>query len=152
MKGEQCRTYIKLVGEAIRFSFAQHQQGRSVQRSSSLLVKPSAFPSRIANKGETFIKLVGEAIRFSFAQHQQGRNHEGWAVSNVHQALDSTKNVFRLMHSTFWQLSVSSKGPKSISSLFSVRLPLTQIPRANKDLVQTAFRSPLPHSLETVEK
>jgi hypothetical protein len=73
MKGEQCPTFIKLVGVTICFSFAQHQQGRSVQRSSSLLVKPSAFPSRIANKGETFIKLVGEAIRFSFAQHQQGR-------------------------------------------------------------------------------
>jgi hypothetical protein len=99
MKGEQCPTFIKLVGEAIRFSFAQHQQGRrsssllvkpsafpsrntdkgeSVQRSLSLLVKPSAFPSRNTNKGEgeqcpTFIKLVGETIRFSFAQHQQGR-------------------------------------------------------------------------------
>jgi hypothetical protein len=81
MKGEQCPTFIKLVGETIRFSFAQHQQGRrvsSVQRSLSLLVKPSAFPSRNTNKGEgeqcpTFIKLVGETIRFSFAQHQQGR-------------------------------------------------------------------------------
>jgi hypothetical protein len=78
MKGEQCPTFIKLVGETIRFSLAQHQQGRSVQRSLSLLVKPSAFPSRNTNKGETFIKRVGETIRFSFAQHQQGRN--------VHQA------------------------------------------------------------------
>jgi hypothetical protein len=32
MKGEQCPTFIKLVGEAIRFSFAHRQQGRNVHQ------------------------------------------------------------------------------------------------------------------------
>ncbi|MCA6388669.1 MAG: hypothetical protein IM574_12835 [Cytophagales bacterium] len=59
----------------------------SVQRSLSLLVKPSAFPSRNTNKGETFIKLVGVTIRFSFAQHQQGRRKKikDWVFLSHHE-------------------------------------------------------------------